>query len=1344
MSDVHSAEKLDLLRSVAGTTLPDSKLRSALIRSAGDLNLAASRLLCENSHTPSSSTARPPQPPPSASARSAAQSKTGLPGARKKTHSHLRRLAWRTFYCQQYERAVSKVGSERNAVDAHIVALWKNLGSRGREAYMSEIQRQVDEEAKKDAPEQPLTPKATNASKSHLNCATENVNTNAPSSAHTGPSASDEAHIHNPAARAGEKQSTTTEPSKSSPSGLPTAKSSSTKTGFDSPHKSQLDDDRKDSQTKTCPYEQLKCEQRDLVTHTNPLTSHPIELQRAHQWPRELVTRNCRGIMLTRGKKLLKVGHKLELSVPPLRAGKPREKKEPVRLVRFSLRGREMGRLAPDLAYALAPGLQSGFILGFAKVLWAPPEIRMFTDVDLEVSVFIKKEAFEGNKDVVEAGLDGDGEGIDAKRVNVVSMISALKLCQKSGAEIAPADRVIVDKSLNAEDPGAVDEGAVESYYKTVEKISEQEASKYKPPRSLSCTLREYQRIGVLWMTAQEKHGRSVRNSAPDLINPLWRKCAFPDGGVFYMNTTTGCLSLDSPIEINGGPYGGILADEMGLGKTVQCIACILHDIEEQMSESKVVHQKENNALSTGAVEGSLGRSERSSLVPQDKRTVSPIYEPSSGMEVEMLHEDDHIKALKPTEEVAQRPFREGDTHMSTKLNRECIINNDSKLRSPRRASLRSRAMQAKRTRRENSENSEPGIDGLTKGSEMECIGDPSEKDEEESKNFASSDDDWMDMKERASQPRRKRRKKVGQAPSAISKLMATAVKKASCGGTLIVCPTSLVTQWMNQLDLHVIPNFLRVTTHYGQGRGDARSISLLGADVVVTSYGTLAAECSEDTSIGENICPRDGPLFQLQWRRIILDEAHTIKSRVTKWAKASYKIKAERRWCVTGTVIHNHVNDVFSLLHFLDLKPWSSWAFWNRLIVSNLESSKIEHQRTAMSLIRDIISSVTLRRKKTTKDSRGQSIVQLTKKTVTLVELTPSSQERDFYSAIHQRSKLQFDTYLAEDKVMNNYASVLELLLRLRQACDHPYLVFAAAPSKDSVVMKDRDKLFKQFMDAGSSAEYVEKVFKDAQSGEMGKTSQCPLCLDVIDDPVAPKECGHPACRMCMTESLKRANKCPVCRIPISRESVVTLPRKNRFSVDLSKKWRSSAKIDELLKDVRIRQTLRDESKGKGVGKTVIFSQFTSMLDLVGTALDRENFHWLRIDGSVPQAQRALILERFENENELSKDSSNILLVSLRAGGVGLNLVTASFAILLDIHWNPQVDAQAQDRIHRHGQTRDVTVKRYIIKDSVEEQLLKVQSRKQNLADGALEVATDEDRKKVRLSELKLLFSTS
>ncbi|CAH8275956.1 unnamed protein product [Arabidopsis lyrata] len=100
--------------------------------------------------------------------------------------------------------------------------------------------------------------------------------------------------------------------------------------------------------------------------------------------------------------------------------------------------------------------------------------------------------------------------------------------------------------------------------------------------------------------------------------------------------------------------------------------------------------------------------------------------------------------------------------------------------------------------------------------------------------------------------------------------------------------------------------------------------------------------------------------------------------------------------------------------------------------------------------------------------------------------------------------------------------------------------------------------------------------------------------------------------------------------------------------------------------------------------------------------------------------------------------DVLQILLMSLKAGGVGLNLTATSSVFLMDPWWNPAVEEQAIMRIHRIGQKRTVFVRRFIVKDTVEERMQQVQARKQRMIDGAL---TDEEVRSERLEELKMLF---
>jgi SNF2 family DNA or RNA helicase len=129
---------------------------------------------------------------------------------------------------------------------------------------------------------------------------------------------------------------------------------------------------------------------------------------------------------------------------------------------------------------------------------------------------------------------------------------------------------------------------------------------------------------------------------------------------------------------------------------------------------------------------------------------------------------------------------------------------------------------------------------------------------------------------------------------------------------------------------------------------------------------------------------------------------------------------------------------------------------------------------------------------------------------------------------------------------------------------------------------------------------------------------------------------------------------------------------------------------------------------------KALVFSQWTSFLDLVEPELERAGLAYTRLDGST--RDRAGVVARFQDPA-----GPPLLLISLRAGGVGLNLTAADHVFLLDPWWNPAVEDQAADRAHRLGQTRPVSIYRIVARDTVEERILELQERKRELAEAAL-----------------------
>jgi SNF2 family DNA or RNA helicase len=149
---------------------------------------------------------------------------------------------------------------------------------------------------------------------------------------------------------------------------------------------------------------------------------------------------------------------------------------------------------------------------------------------------------------------------------------------------------------------------------------------------------------------------------------------------------------------------------------------------------------------------------------------------------------------------------------------------------------------------------------------------------------------------------------------------------------------------------------------------------------------------------------------------------------------------------------------------------------------------------------------------------------------------------------------------------------------------------------------------------------------------------------------------------------------------------------------------------------------------------KALVFSQFTSLLALVRTYLDAEGIAYEYLDGRT--RDRAARVDRFQNDAEC-----RLFLVSLKAGGVGLNLTAAEYVYLLDPWWNPAVEAQAIDCTHRIGQERPVFAYRLIARDTVEEKVLELQKTKRALAD-AIIGADNSLIRDLKREDLELLLS--
>ncbi|EOD44325.1 putative dna repair protein rad5 protein [Neofusicoccum parvum UCRNP2] len=536
--------------------------------------------------------------------------------------------------------------------------------------------------------------------------------------------------------------------------------------------------------------------------------------------------------------------------------------------------------------------------------------------------------------------------------------------------------------------------------------------------------------------------------------------------------------------------------------------------------------------------------------------------------------------------------------------------------------------------------------------------------------------------------------------------------------------------------------------------------------NVIITSYGVVLSEFNQVAGMDGNRGSHGG-LFSVEYFRIILDEAHYIKNRQSKTAKACYELSARHRWVLTGTPIVNRLEDLFSLVHFLKVEPWSNFSFWKTFITVPFESGDFIR---ALDVVQTVLEPLVMRRTKDMKTPNGDALVPLPLRKIEVEPIELSKAEKEVYDWIYTRAKRTFAANVEAGTLMKSYTTIFAQILRLRQSCCHPLLTRSKAivsEEEDAAAAADLangladdmdlDTLIQQFEAEDESGEqdvnkFGAHVLKQIQAEQH---SECPICAEEPMEEQAVTGCWHSACKQCLLDFIEHQRdkgeipRCFNCREPINARDLFVVVRHDAYDDDEALysspgnsgnrtprislrrvKCAASAKIESLLSQLK---KVRREEPGT---KSVVFSQFTSFLDLIEPALARDNIPFVRFDGSMSQKARAAVLQEFT-----SRPRGVVLLLSLRAGGVGLNLTAARRVFMMDPWWSFAVEAQAIDRVHRMGQTSEVIVKRFVVRGSIEEKMLKIQERKKFIA-SSLGMMSDEEKKVQRIEDIKELLS--
>jgi superfamily II DNA or RNA helicase len=420
---------------------------------------------------------------------------------------------------------------------------------------------------------------------------------------------------------------------------------------------------------------------------------------------------------------------------------------------------------------------------------------------------------------------------------------------------------------------------------------------------------------------------------------------------------------------------------------------------------------------------------------------------------------------------------------------------------------------------------------------------------------------------------------------------------------TLVVCPTSLVFNWVAEAKKFT-PD-LRVLALHGPDRHQLFE-QIPRSHFVVTSYALMR---------------RDADKYrQLEFDTVVLDEAQHIKNRQTQNAQAVKAVRSKHRLVLTGTPMENSVLDLWSIFDFL--MPGYLGAAQDFRERYELPLTRDKNPNVAARLSRRLRPFVLRRLKREVAADLPAKLEQ-----VSLCELTPD--QRTVYQQVIEASRREVLDAVGAQGLARSRMAVLSALLRLRQVC-------------------------------------------------------CDLRLLKLE----PQGGGG---MECWSDGVMRGNA------PDPQHSNTPA---------LQSPDASSGKLDlfgELLEEVI-----------DGGHRVLVFSQFVSMLALLKERLVTEGLEFCYLDGST--TNRGEVVERFQKTPTIP-----VFLISLKAGGVGLNLTGADTVIHFDPWWNPAVEDQATDRAHRIGQTRVVTSYKLITRDTVEEKILLLQQKKRDLIKATL-----------------------
>jgi DNA repair protein RAD5 len=494
----------------------------------------------------------------------------------------------------------------------------------------------------------------------------------------------------------------------------------------------------------------------------------------------------------------------------------------------------------------------------------------------------------------------------------------------------------------------------------------------------------------------------------------------------------------------------------------------------------------------------------------------------------------------------------------------------------------------------------------------------------------------------------------------------------SSCTGiNLVICPKSVLTNWLREATVKNFYSSDQVFVYYGLNRKSAELEPHVR--LVLTTFDIVRTE---------SIFKKTSLLYNITWTRIVLDEAHRIAERNSKTSKSISQLKGYNRWCLTGTPYKNGLSDIVALCKFLKIQPYSKATWWkhnahNECSLKQWRASHLHIRHKSASFLPPI--------------------------TVKNCVLNSSSLEKWIQDTVRA-------TQLPSDNKGKLQEFELLKILRMRQAAVHP-LLFLPDEARQYLLQQEPCTLHGYCSACGKLAEEEKEVCVE------------PVLVNDEDIDLFPQllpPCVHETINVPLEQAWSIKNGSVSLTLICERHTLCTKCSSNSLICPTCLMERYHSESSSWLHSTKTQKVLNIVQKGN---KTVIFSQWTSCLDLLAQMCQHYNIPVLRYDGNVSSLEeRNNVIDQFA-----AREDVWVLLTSLGAGAEGIDLTCATTVVLVEPSWNRAIERQAIDRVHRLGQKLPTRVYKLTMTNSIENWITELQYLKQQELDFYLNGKTPE-----------------